>query len=161
MLGVFVLAASSSLAFVPGMAPHRHVGVSSSSNNAVVMMAKGFGKVEPKKEKKEKPKAKSVASVQRDQAAADLEKLKATGAPEYMVCVREAPEGGEKSKWYPVGGIAVPRSSSLDTALSLAIYQNEEDLLKGAVSSRPAPRSHTPSHTLTDFFWISLRRTLG
>ena len=38
---------------------------------------------------------------------------------------------------YPVGGIAVPRSSSLDQALSLAIMQNEDDLLKGAYRTYP------------------------
>merc|ERR1711918_144606 len=44
---------------------------------------------------------------------------------------------GEPSKWYPVGGLAVPRSSSIDVALSMAIFQNEDDLLKGAFRSYP------------------------
>merc|ERR1719238_2074861 len=99
-------------------------------------MAKGFGA--PKTAPKAKTaKPKSAGQVQRDKAASDLEKLKAQGSPEYMVLIRECPEGQEPSKWYPVGGMAVPRSSSIDVALSLAIFQNEEDLLKGAYRSYP------------------------
>jgi hypothetical protein len=63
--------------------------------------------------------------------------LKAQGLPEYMVMVREAPAGADPSKWYPVGGICVPRSSSETVALSMAIFNNEEDLLKGAFRSYP------------------------
>ena len=44
---------------------------------------------------------------------------------------------GTASDWNPVGGIAVPRSSSEDVALSMAIFQNEDDLLKGAFRSYP------------------------
>jgi hypothetical protein len=79
----------------------------------------------------------SAGAVQRDKAASDLEKLTASGAPEYMVLIREVPEGQEPSKWYPVGGLAVPRSSSIDVALSIAIFNNEDDLLKGAFRSYP------------------------
>merc|ERR1719478_758548 len=99
-------------------------------------MAKGFGAPKPAP-KKAAPKPKSAGAVARDKAASDLEKLKATGAPEYMVLIREVPEGGTPSKWYPVGGLAVPRSSSEDQALSLAIFNNEDDLLKGAFRSYP------------------------
>lgn len=102
-----------------------------------VMMAKGFGKVPEKEEKKKVSKPKSEASVKRSKAAEDFEALKKQGSPEYMVLIREVPENGEPSKWYPVGGIAVPRSSSEDVALSMAIFQNEDDLLKGAFRSYP------------------------
>merc|ERR1719491_1782970 len=40
------------------------------------------------------------------------------GTPEYEVNVRELPEDDEPSKWYPVGGLAVPRTGSLDKALT-------------------------------------------
>jgi hypothetical protein len=111
--------------------------VNAPARAAVSMMAaKGFGapKVEPKKKKVVQ---KSAGSVKRDKAAADFDKLKAQGSPEYMVLVREVEDGGEPSKWYPVGGIAVPRSSSEDVALSLAIFNNEDDLLKGAFRAYP------------------------
>merc|ERR1719238_2592854 len=100
-------------------------------------MAKGFGapKTAPKA-KTAKPKSEGAAK--RDQAASDLEKLKQSGSPEYMVLIRECPEGQEPSKWYPVGGLAVPRSSSIDVALSMAIFNNEDDLLKGAFRSYPS-----------------------
>ena len=131
-----LLLAASALAFTPGLvAPGIHAIRGSSS---AVMMAKGFGKVEPKKAAApKKPKVKSAGQVRRDAAGDAFEELKASGSPEYMVLVREVPEGQEPSKWYPVGGIAVPRSSSEDVALSIAIYNNEEDLLKGAVSAGP------------------------
>ena len=51
--------------------------------------------------------------------------------------IRECPEGEDPSKWYPVGGMAVPRSSSIDVALSIAIFNNEDDLLRGAFRSYP------------------------
>jgi hypothetical protein len=46
-------------------------------------------------------------------------------------------------RWYPVGGLAVPRSSSEDIALSLAIFENEEDLLKGAYRAFPFLKKST------------------
>ena len=118
---------------------HQHASYASP-----VMMAKGFGKVPEKEEKAKKvSKPKSTASVQRDKAAADFDALKNSGSPEYMVLIREVPDGGEPSKWYPVGGIAVPRSSSEDVALSMAIFQNEDDLLKGAYRSFPFLKQST------------------
>merc|ERR1711920_895325 len=127
--------------------------------------AKGFGKkvhVEPKK--KAPPSAsqvKGVGSVQRmsarpsgvcaaprlgrdclecvqvrrDQAASDFDKLKSSGAPEYMVSIRTV--GEKTSDWMPVGGIAVPRSGSEDAAVSMAIFNNEDELLKGAFRNFP------------------------
>ena len=46
-------------------------------------------------------------------------------------------DGSETSEWMPVGGLAVPRSNSVDTAVSMAIYNNEDELLKGAYRSYP------------------------
>merc|ERR1719389_678766 len=83
-------------------------------------------------------------SKEAQQAGSDFDKLKDSGAPEYMVLVREAATDADKpSQWYPVGGIAVPRSSSLDTALSLAIYNNEDELLKGAYRAHPFLKKST------------------
>lgn len=105
------------------------------------LMAKGFG---PPPKPKAPPKPKTAGAVKRDKAGDDFEKLKASGSPEYMVMVREAAtDGAEPSKWYPVGGMAVPRSSSLDNALSMAIYQNEDDLLKGAYRAFPFLKTST------------------
>merc|ERR1719426_578727 len=102
------------------------------------MMAKGFGKVPEKVEKVKKlDEPKSEASARRSKANEDFDKLKKQGSPEYLVLIREVPEGGDPSRWYPVGGIAVPRSSSEDVALSMAIFQNEDDLLKGAFRAYP------------------------
>ena len=106
-----------------------------------MMAAKGFGKPVP--QKASVPKKASAGAQKRDKAGAAFDELKASGAPEYMVLVRTVPEGGEASNWYPVGGIAVPRSSSEDMALSLAIFNNEDDLLKGAFRSYPFLKKST------------------
>lgn len=133
----------ATLAFAPPsqMATRMHI---SQQQPAVAMMAKGFGPPKaPPPEKAKAAKPKSDKAVARDKAAQDLEKLKEQGSPEYMVLVREVPEGAEPSKWYPVGGLAVPRSSSIDVSLSLAIFQNEEDLLKGAYRAFPFLKQST------------------
>lgn len=111
------------------------------ASGALLMAGKGFGP--PKPPPKPKVVKKSAAAVQRDQAASDFDKLKESGSPEYMVMVRTVPESGEPSKWYPVGGIAVPRSSSEDVALSMAIFQNEEALLKGLYRAFPFLKKST------------------
>merc|ERR1712127_615842 len=95
------------------------------------MMAKGFGKVPDKPP----PKPASEGKKKRDAAAAKLDKLTATGNPEYMVSIRTV--GSETSEWMPVGGLAVPRSNSVDTAVSMAIFNNEDELLKGAFRAFP------------------------
>jgi len=105
---------------------------------------RGFGppkKAAPAKAKAVKKRVGKATVVRRDKAAdkaaEDFEKLKAGGAPEYMVLIRTVDAGGTPSKWYPVGGIAVPRSSSEDQSLALAIFNNEDDLLRGAFRSYP------------------------
>lgn len=92
-----------------------------------VMMAKGFGKVPPPPPPKPPPSSKKMA---RDAAAADFDRLKSTGAPEYMVAVRTISSSGDISEWMTVGGIAVPRSNSEDMAVSMAIFNNEDELLR-------------------------------
>jgi len=147
LVGVVCLAGSDgSRAYVaaarpaPGAVAYVHVPAFSRAGIPELMAKErgggvGFGPPPPKPPPK---KPKSATAQKRDKAAADFDKLKASGAPEYMVCVREAATGAdEASQWYPVGGIAVPRSSSLDQALSLAVMQNEDDLLKGAYRTYP------------------------
>lgn len=93
------------------------------SRASPVMAGKGFGKSPPPPPK---PKKKSAASVKRDAAGSAFDALKASGSPEYMVCIRTVDTSGKQSQWMPVGGIAVPRSNSEDTALSMAIFNNED-----------------------------------
>ena len=110
------------------------------------MMAKGFGKAPPPPPPAAKKK--SAAAVQRDAAGDQFEAMKASGAPEYMVCVRTV--GDKTSEWMAVGGITVPRSNSEAQALSIAIFDNEEALLKGGracLCSSPCRPSH-PRDTL-------------
>ena len=118
-------------------------------------MAKGFGKdlPKPKPPPKKQKRAMGVAPAQtpstatesEKKAAKDFESLTSGGAPEYTVLIRTVPEGEKPSPWREVGGIAVPRSSSEDQALALAIFNNEDDLLRGAVRHVPSsPRSLTP-----------------
>ena len=83
---------------------------------------KGFGDKTPKKPKSERTKKREKASKQYD-------KMKTDGLPEYEVYVR-----GEGTKqWYPIGAIAVRRSSQI----SRAIYHSEADLLQGAFRAFP------------------------
>jgi len=140
----------SSFSFAPSRVGQLHTvrsssSSSSSSSNAIVMQdsPRGFGKPSAKAvaQKAKASKPKSSGAVQRDKAAEAFDKLKAGGAPEYMVLIRTVDSEGVASKWYPVGGLAVPRSSSEDQALSLAIFNNEDDLLKGAFRNHPFLRN--------------------
>ena len=100
---------------------------------SVVMAAKGFGKAAPPPP----PKPKTAGATKRDAAGKAFDDLKATGAPEYMVFIRTVDAAGTASDWNPVGGIAVPRSNSEEQALAMAIFNNEDDLLKGAYRAFP------------------------
>ncbi len=82
----------------------------------------GFGKKTPKKPKSERTQKREKASQQYD-------KMKTDGSVEYEVYMRSA---GNK-QWYPVGAIAVRRSSQI----SRAIYHSEADLLQGAYRAFP------------------------
>ena len=111
------------------------------SRGTVRLLAKGFGKPQPQKSAP-KPRKPSEGQQRRDKAAADFDALKATGAPEYMISVRTVGADGP-SDWMPVGGLAVPRSNSVDTAVSMAIFQNEDELLKGAFRAFPRLKTST------------------
>lgn len=82
----------------------------------------GFGKKTPKKPKSERTKKREKASKQYDE-------MKREGMPEYEVYMRKA----GSQQWYPVGAIAVRRSSQI----SRAIYHSEADLLQGAYRAFP------------------------
>lgn len=97
----------------------------------VCMAGKGFGKQPPAPPPAPK---KVAATAKRSKASSDFDAMKASGAPEYMVCIRTV--GAKTSEWMPVGGITVPRSNSEDMALSIAIFDNEDELLKGVRSNR-------------------------
>lgn len=83
---------------------------------------KGFGEKPP--EKKE-----SARTKQRKRASEQYDKMKTDGVPEYEVYMRAM---GTK-QWFPVGAIAVRRSSQI----SRAIYHSEADLLQGAFRAFP------------------------
>ena len=113
------LLCSSVLAFTPTARLPTSNGLRLRSSSSVLMKEapRGFGKPSPAIAKNEKPAKKSAGAVKRDARAEAFDDLKAGGAPEYMVLIRTVDASGEASKWYPVGGIAVPRSSSEDQAL--------------------------------------------
>lgn len=83
---------------------------------------KGFGKKTPKKPKSER-------TAKREKASKQYDKMKTDGLPEYEVYVR----GTGSKQWYPIGAIAVRRSSQI----SRAIYHSEQDLLQGAFRAFP------------------------
>lgn len=78
----------------------------------------GFGK------KVHKEKKQSTGVSKREQASKQLDDFKSKGLPEYEIYIRIQ---GQK-QWFPVGAIAVKRSNQI----SAAIYDNEEELCKGA-----------------------------
>jgi hypothetical protein len=78
----------------------------------------GFGK------RVHKEKKQSAGSVKRAEASKQFDDFKSKGLPEYEIYIRI--QG--KKQWFPVGAIAVKRSNQI----SAAIFDNEEDLRKGA-----------------------------
>ena len=89
----------------------------------------GFG---PKK-LKEKPKQ-SKGAKERANAAKQYDQFKADGTPDYEIYIRI--QG--KKQWYPVGALAVKRSSQI----SRAIYNSVEQLHSGAFRLFPILRKH-------------------
>lgn len=92
---------------------------------------KGFAQRPAKREK-------TQGQIRREKAAAKYDEMKAAGMPEYSIWVRL--RGEEDQTWYPVGCIAVPRSSHI----SEAIYANEEELLKSLYRLSPRLRKFDP-----------------
>lgn len=77
----------------------------------------GFGKPQPKP-------APSKRSQERTKAAQQLDTLRSEGVPEFEIYIRIK----DKKPWYPVGAIAVKRSSQINQA----IFANQQELLQGA-----------------------------
>lgn len=82
----------------------------------------GFGKTPPQPQP-------SKRSSERAEASQMYEKMKSDGRPDYEVYIRV--QG--KKNWFPVGVIAVKRSSQIDQA----IFANQADLLQGALRIYP------------------------
>lgn len=80
-----------------------------------------------------KPKS-SKRAAERKKAASQLDKMRADGTPEFEVYARI--QG--KKQWYPIGVVAVQRSSQVNRA----IYDSEEQLLQGAVRLYPVLRKY-------------------
>jgi hypothetical protein len=88
----------------------------------------GFGKVAPPKPKAEKNKAKRAVANQK------YEEMKSSGLPEFNVYVRIK----GKPNWVPAGSMTVDRSDKI----ALAIYQQEEELVKGVLRLYPKMRQY-------------------
>ena len=90
-------------------------------------MANGFGKVKAKPKVSERSKARAKAAKEYDQ-------MKTDGVPDYEIHIRIK----GKKQWYPVGVIAVKRSSQIHRA----IFDSESDLLQGAIRIYPVLRKN-------------------
>ena len=88
-----------------------------------MMAGKGFGKAAPPPPPKKK---KSAGAAKRDAMSSAMDELTSSGSPEYTVLIRTVDASGVAGQWMPVGGLAVPRSTSEDMALSMAIFNNED-----------------------------------
>lgn len=88
----------------------------------------GFGKVQPQKQTAKKNKAKRVAASQK------YNEMKKSGVPEFNIYVRIK---GQK-QWLPAGSMTVNRSNLINQAL----FQQEDELLKGASRLFPKLRKH-------------------
>jgi hypothetical protein len=101
----------------------------------------GFGKVQPQKQTAKKNKAKRVAASQQ------YNEMKKSGLPEFNIYVRIK---GQKN-WFPAGSMTVNRSSQIDQAM----FQQEEELLKGVFRLFPKLRKHQAEleygHRLKEF----------
>eukprot|EP00188_Purpureofilum_apyrenoidigerum_P000743 Plantae.Rhodophyta-Purpureofilum_apyrenoidigerum.ctg13553.p1 GENE.Plantae.Rhodophyta-Purpureofilum_apyrenoidigerum.ctg13553~~Plantae.Rhodophyta-Purpureofilum_apyrenoidigerum.ctg13553.p1 ORF type:complete len:177 (-),score=40.84 Plantae.Rhodophyta-Purpureofilum_apyrenoidigerum.ctg13553:844-1374(-) len=86
---------------------------------------KGFGDKPKKPEKKEKSKS----QLDREAAEQRLEVMRKAGMPEYSIWLRQKGE----EQWFPVGSLAVDRSSKI----SQAIFENEDALWQGARRQYP------------------------
>ncbi len=78
-------------------------------------MSTGFSKVEQKKT--------SPAAQKRKKAAKQYDQMKSDGMPEFTIFMRIK----DKKNWFPVGSLAVNRSSKINDA----IFANEKELRQG------------------------------
>lgn len=87
----------------------------------------GFGKTQPKPQP-------SKRAVERTEAAKQYEKMKTDGLPDYEVYIRIR----GKKNWFPVGVIAVKRSSQINQA----VFSNQADLREAAFRLYPVLRKN-------------------
>ena len=101
----------------------------------------GFGKVQPKQHKAKKNK------VKRATASHKYDEMQKSGFPEFNIYVRIKGE----TTWLPAGSMAVNRSSQINQAL----FEQEEELLKGIFRLFPKLRKHQSEleygHRLKEF----------
>jgi hypothetical protein len=101
----------------------------------------GFGKVQPQKQTAKKNKAKRVAASQQ------YNEMKKSGLPEFNIYVRIKGQ----TQWFPAGSMTVDRSSQINQA----VFQQEEELLKGVFRLFPKLRKHQSEleygHRLKEF----------
>jgi hypothetical protein len=90
-------------------------------------MSTGFGK--PRSQPKPSQRAK-----ERAKAATAYDRMKSDGTPDFEIYLRIR----GKKQWYPIGVIAVKRSSQINRA----IFGSQEDLLQGAFRLYPMLRKH-------------------
>lgn len=88
----------------------------------------GFGKIQPQQQTVKKNKAKRNAATQK------YDEMKKSGLPQFNIYVRI--QGQEN--WFPVGSVAVNRSNQINHA----IFDQKEELLKGALRLFPRLRKH-------------------
>lgn len=86
----------------------------------------GFGKTQQKQ--------KTQGAEKRATAAKQYDKLKSKGLPEFNIYIRIK----DKKNWFPVGSLAVNRTSKINQA----IFENEEELRKGAFRLFPVLRKN-------------------
>ncbi|MBD1936503.1 HHL1-like protein [Microcoleus sp. FACHB-68] len=87
----------------------------------------GFGKVKSSKKSGKSSEKRAVASKQYD-------KMKEEGLPEFNIYMRIK----DKKNWFPVGSLAVNRSSHIERA----IFENLEALREGGFRLFPMLRKH-------------------
>jgi hypothetical protein len=87
----------------------------------------GFGKTQPRPQP-------SKRAAERAEAAQQYEKMKTDGLPDYEVYIRIR----GKKNWFPVGVIAVKRSSQINQA----VFSNQADLCEAAFRLYPVLRKN-------------------
>jgi hypothetical protein len=92
----------------------------------------GFGKT-----KTTPAKVLSEGTKKREMASKEYDQMKEKGLPEYEIYVRIR----NNKQWFPVGAIAVKRSSQVNQA----IFANEESLLQGAFRIYPVLKRNKTS----------------
>ncbi len=112
----------------------------------------GFGKAPARKQPSQSANA-------RKQAAKQFAQMKASGNPEFDIYTRIK----GKRNWYPVGAIAVKRSSQINQA----IFGSLEDLHAGAFRIYPILRKNQPNleygYRLKEFkkAWACLQKAIS